>query len=237
MDDAGVELGPVADATLSDRAILLDGTLVVADLHLGRGEAANLEIPVGDGADVLDRIDDLLEEFDPDRLVVAGDFLHSFRTVPKPVRGTIEGIYNSATDLGVDTIAVVGNHDTMLASVWPGETADEVVLEDTVVCHGHEPPENEADRYVVGHDHPTITIEGRRRECYLVGDGVYDGADLVMLPAFNRLVRGVEVNAMGAADFHSPFVRNADALAPVVWDEDAGEALAFPALGEFRHRL
>ncbi|MHB9285749.1 metallophosphoesterase [Halobacteriales archaeon Cl-PHB] len=237
MADGGVDLAPVADAQLCDRAIHLEDALVVADLHLGRGDAANLELPVGDGADVLARIETLLDGFDPDQLVLAGDVLHSFQTVPKPVRDTVEGIYEAATERGVEPIAVEGNHDTMLAVVWPDDTVPDVALENTLVTHGHEPPERAADRYVVGHDHPTITIEGRRRECYLVGDGTYDDSDVVMLPAFNRLVRGVEVNTMSGADFQSPLIRTADALAPVVWDEDAGEALAFPPLGEFRHRL
>ena len=224
-------------ADLRDRAIYLEDALVVADLHLGRGDAANLEIPVGDGADVLARVETLLDAFDPDHLVLAGDVLHSFQTVPKPVRDSLEGIHAAATDRGVDPVAVEGNHDTMLDRAWPADVVAEVSLGDTLVTHGHDTPDGSADRYVVGHDHPTITIQGRRRECYLVGDGTYEGGDLVMVPAFNRLVRGVEVNRMRATDFQSPLVANADALAPVVWDEDAGQVLAFPPLGEFRHRL
>jgi hypothetical protein len=58
-----------------------------------------------------------------------------------------------------------------------------------------------------------------------------------MLPAFNRLAAGAEVNGMAARDFQSPLVRDADALRPVVWDPDADEALSFPPLGEFRRLL
>jgi hypothetical protein len=128
----------------------------------------------------------------------------------------------------------------MLDAVWDGPTPTAFRVGDTVVCHGHEPPATdpaEVERFVVGHDHPTITIEGQRRPCYLAGDGVYEGADLVMAPSFNRLVSGVEVNGMRAGDFQSPLVTDADALAPVVRDEAGDETLTFPPLGEFRHRL
>jgi hypothetical protein len=42
---------------------------------------------------------------------------------------------------------------------------------------------------------------------------------------------------MWAQDFQSPFVTDANALQPVIWDPDADETLAFPPLGKFRRML
>jgi putative SbcD/Mre11-related phosphoesterase len=235
--DRGPAPDPVADCTLDDRALVLDDTLVVADCHVGRGPASTVELPVGDGAEMLDRIEGLLTRHDPDELVVAGDLLHSFQTIPRTVGDVVDSLSGLARDAGARMVVTPGNHDTMLDSVWDGPVEREYRVADTVVCHGHDPPESDADRYIVGHDHPTITIEGRRRPCYLAGRGVYRGADVVMVPAFNRLLRGVEINEMRAGDFMSPLVTDADAFAPVVYDEDSRETLAFPPLGEFRHRL
>ena len=39
----------LADVTFRDRALLFDDVLVLADLHVGRGVASNVELPVGDG--------------------------------------------------------------------------------------------------------------------------------------------------------------------------------------------
>ena len=235
------------DLTFRDRALLVEDVLVVADLHLGRGRSGGLELPVGDGADVLERFRELLSAHDPATVVVAGDLLHSFRTIPRTVADTLAGLEDAAAVAGADFVVTPGNHDTMLDSVFDGPTPDHYRIGDTVVCHGHERPDVAADRYVVGHDHPTIEIEGRRRPCFLLGDGVagdaLDGAggaeaaDLIMLPAFNRLLRGVAVNDMAAADFQSPLCRSADGLAPVVRDDAGDETFAFPPLGEFRHRL
>ncbi|SDK08355.1 putative phosphoesterase [Halovenus aranensis] len=224
--------------SVRDRAIYLDGILVVADLHVGRGSASNVEFPVGDGTEMVERLAGLCDEFEPETVVFAGDLLHSFRTVPRQVEATVEGLCAAARDAGADTLVTPGNHDTMLDAVWSGETTAECqITGETVVCHGHAAPTADAERYIVGHDHPTITIEGKRRPCLLAGDDVYDGADLLMLPSFNRLVRGVEINDMGASDFMSPLVRDVDALAPVVRDTTAEETLTFPVLGELRHRL
>jgi len=229
----------LAGVTVADRAVVLGDTLVLADLHVGRGPASNVDLPVGDGSDMLGRFEGLLDRHDPAEVVVAGDLLHSFRTVPRTVEDVVAGLTRAASEAGARAVVTPGNHDTMLDTVWDGPTAGTYRVGDTVVCHGHEPPaaDGPVERYVVGHDHPTITIEGQRRPCLLAADGVYEGADVVVLPAFNRLLQGVEVNGMSAADFMSPLVTDADAFAPVVFDEAGGETLAFPPLGEFRHRL
>jgi hypothetical protein len=226
-----------ADLRFRDRALLFGETLVVADLHLGRGQSSDVQFPIGDGSDVVERFGSLVAAHDPDEVVVAGDLLHSFRTVPRTVEDVVSALVETARDTGARLVVTPGNHDTMLDTVWSGPAPGSYRVGDTVVCHGHEPPEERAERYVVGHDHPTITVEGQRRPCGLVAEGVYRGGDVVVLPAFNRLLRGVEVNRMSASEFMSPLVTDADAFAPVVFDEAGGDPLVFPPLGEFRHRL
>jgi len=225
------------ELTYDGRALVLGDVLVVADLHVGRGTGGELEFPVGSGTDMVERFRDLVARHDPGEVVVAGDLLHSFQTVPRTVDDTVAGLEAACHQAGARLLVTPGNHDTMLESVWDGPTAAQYRVGDTLVLHGHEAPEGEADRYVVGHDHPTIEIEGQRRPCYLVAEGQYHGGDVVMLPSFNRLNAGVRVNAMSAGEFQSPLVTDADRLAPVVWDEGARDSREFPPLGEFRRLL
>jgi putative SbcD/Mre11-related phosphoesterase len=226
-----------SDATFRDRAVFLDGTLVLADLHVGQGVTSNVEFPVGDGADMVDRFEALCDHFEPEEVVVAGDLLYSFDGVPRLAESTLGGLQSAADAAGVRIVVTPGNHDTMLDTVWSGPTTPDYRLDGTVVCHGHVEPTEDATRYVIGHDHPTITIEGQRRPCYLVGEGTYEGSDVLMLPSFNRLVSGVEVNDMRSREFMSPLLRDIGSMAPHVLDPEAGEALAFPPLGEFRGQL
>ncbi|PSP84272.1 metallophosphoesterase [Halobacteriales archaeon QS_1_68_17] len=225
------------DAAFCDRAAYLDGALVVADLHLGRAAASNVEFPLGERRDLADRLAALLDRFDPDEVVFAGDLLHSFGSVPRTVEETLAEIRGLLREAGARPVVTPGNHDAMLDAVWDGPTAPAYRVGDAVVCHGHERPDADADLFVVGHDHPAITIEGQKRPCYLAGEGVGGGADLLMLPAFTRLAPGATVNGMTAGDFQSPLVADADALRPVVRDEAADETLEFPPLGEFRDLL
>ena len=268
--------GPEAefsDAAFAERAVHLPAAdaLVVADLHVGRGEASSVSLPLGERADLVDRLGALLARFDPATVVVAGDVVHTFDRVTDRALVTLNALRDACEERGVAFELVAGNHDTALANAWDGRVRDEVVLdetcgsaappESTVVCHGHEAPSTDADhtstppdRYVIGHVHPTIEIEGDRRPCSLVGAGTYRGADVLTLPAFTRLAAGVPVNDAVRTGLDSPLLSNPDELAPVVYDpggdtdgadgdgdtgggdgdgDDAGATLRFPPLGEF----
>lgn len=215
--------------------------LLLADLHLGRAEASNVDAPIDDGADVRERLAALLERTGADAVVVAGDLLHSFDRVPHGVARDLSALESAVDEAGADLIVTPGNHDAMLESAFDGETAAEYRLADgeTVVCHGHEDPMSHTDAplYVVGHDHPALSIEGRKRPCFLYGPGVYDGSDVLVLPAFTRLAGGATVNGMRTRDFQSPLVTDADAFYPAVWDGEREESLWFPPLGKCRHLL
>ncbi|QUO47222.1 metallophosphoesterase [Halorubrum ruber] len=250
---------PDADVAFAERAVYLSDAdaLVVADLHVGRGEASAVSLPLGERADLVDRLGALLDRFDPATVVVAGDAVHTFDRVTDRAREALDALRDGCEASGAALELVAGNHDAALADAWDGPVREELVLEAsgdssdgdsprTVVCHGHEAPSAPADRYVIGHVHPTIEIEGDRRPCVLRGEGTYRGADLLVLPAFTRLAPGVAVNDMGTAAFDSPLVTDADRLAPVVIDSppdggdggsDGGEPLRFPPLGEFRELL
>ena len=248
--------------SFGERAAYLDrhDALVVADLHVGRGEASAVSLPLGEREDLVDRLRGHLARFDPATVVVAGDVVHTFDRVTDRSLGTLEALRDACEASGAALEFVAGNHDAALANAWDGPVHEEYVLgpsrheecesgresdEDdrpprTVVCHGHEAPSTAADRYVIGHVHPTIEIEGDRRPCFLEGKGVYRDADLLVLPAFTRLAPGVAVNDMRTGAFDSPLVTDADRLAPVVVDPDASDeegSLRFPPLGEFRELL
>jgi len=230
-----------------DRAVFLpsESTLVLSDLHLGRAAASDVQSNLGEHEALTGRVRSLLERFDPATMVVAGDLLHSFSSVPRGVTETLQTVERSARESDTRMVVTPGNHDGMLAGLWDGPTESAYRVGDWVVCHGHEEPELAGERYLVGHDHPTLEVEGQRHPCYLYGEGVYRGADLLMLPAFTRTAAGVVVNRMRAAEFQSPLVTDADALRPLVCDGDGtghgetgGDAtLTFPPLGEFRRLL
>jgi putative SbcD/Mre11-related phosphoesterase len=236
----------VLNASFRDRGVYVRDAdaLVVADLHVGRGEASDVSYPLGEEADLTARLRSLLEGYGPAEVVIAGDVLHRFDRVSLAAERSLEGVADVCRDAGARPILVRGNHDTALADAWDGTVHDAYELDarvrsaPIVVRHGHEvpPPDESAGLYVVGHDHPTIEIEGARHPCWLYAERGFRDADVLMMPAFTRLAAGVAVNGMTAREFQSPFVTDADALRPIVARDD-DEAMEFPPLGAFRRFL
>jgi hypothetical protein len=230
----------VYDVTYRDRAAYVPAAdaLVVADVHVGRDEASAVQFPLGERQDLAERLSALVAHFSPADVVFAGDVLHQFGRATDRATAALDALTGVCRDAGARPVLVRGNHDAALDAVWEGTVHDEYALTpDVLVCHGHEHPAGTAGLYVVGHDHPSITIEGRRLPCFLYGEGVYRGADVLMLPAFNRLAAGATVNGMDAGDAQSPLLTDVDAFRPLVYDDDAQEVLTFPPLGEFRRML
>lgn len=236
-------MSPTVDLPISlePRAVSIPAAdaVVIADVHLGRGAASSVDAPLDDGADVRDRLARLLERTGPSTVVVAGDLLHSFDRLPLEVDRDLSAIESLVEAAGATLVVTPGNHDAMLEAAYDGETAREYRLADgeTVVCHGHERPTEPARRYVIGHDHPALSIDGRKRPCFLYGPEAYDGADVLVLPAFTRLAGGATVNGMSGRDFQSPLVDDVDRFHPAVRDDRREEELWFPPLGECRHLL
>jgi len=212
--------------------------LVLADLHVGRARASNVEFPVDERGELLDRVDDLLDRTAPARVVVAGDLLHAFSTVPHGVAETVTALADRVAAADAEFVVTPGNHDSMLEAAFDGRAVSEHDLGDgTVVCHGHEAPDADAERYVIGHDHPAIEIEGDRHPCFLFGSDTYRGSDVLALPAFTPLARGVAVNGARAGDLQSPLLARPGEFRPIVRDAAGEETLPFPPLSQLREHL
>ncbi|MFB6360814.1 MAG: metallophosphoesterase [Halobacteriales archaeon] len=228
------------DGELRDRAVYLPAAeaLVLADLHLGKVAASAIEAPMGAGASMVDRLDALIDQFRPAEVVLAGDLLHSYASIPRAARDTLEELLARIAAAGADAVAIEGNHDPLLSELVDRNIHAAYTLSDgTVVCHGHQVPSTTAERFVIGHDHPAIELQGRRRPCYLQAESVYEGADVLALPAYNPAVRGTVVNGLADGEPLSPFLTNLSRFRPVIRDRDADESLVFPRLDALRPHL
>jgi len=236
--DASRPPNAVRDVTFGDRWVYLadPDVLVIADTHIGRGPTTNVAFPLGERDRLVDRLRSLLDRHAPETVIVAGDLLDSFGSLPRGVDETVASLVESAASAGVRFVVTPGNHDTMLDVVYDGERSPAVSLADgTVVAHGHEPPPIDGDRYVIGHDHPAITIGGHRYPCILVGPaGIAPDATVIVLPPFSPLPKGTTVNGRRTSEV-DPLVEDLDAFRPVVTTTD--DPRWFPPLGRFRNRL
>jgi metallophosphoesterase superfamily enzyme len=211
---------------------------VAAELRLGRVANSGVAAPLEEGPAIVERLVDLVGRFGPDQVVLAGDVLDAFDAVPREARTALTTLRRGVEAHDASLVLLEGNHDTQLEALVdepPAMARD--LAEGTVVCHGHERPETAGRRYVVGHDHPAIDIDGRRRPCFLYGPGSYDGADVLGLPAFNPAVPGTAVNTWVDGEPLSPLLAEVSGFRPVIWDDETSESLVFPALRTLRSYL
>lgn len=158
-----------------ERALYLkrSDTLVVSDLHFGRGAASNVDAPLDDDGDTLSRLESLVSHTCPETVVVAGDCLHAFSTLPHGVDWSVTRLERLVADADADLVITLGNHDGMLESVYDGPRPNLYrPASQTVVCHGHEPPELGNS----GHERPELEGNGHGRS--ELGDGGNEHQDL-----------------------------------------------------------
>ncbi len=173
-------------------------TLFIADLHLGKAasyRAQGQPVPGGTTQDNLARLDALIAEHRPQRLVCLGDFLHaaSGRT-PAVLNALLTWRQRHAN---ITMTLVRGNHDDR-AGDPPPETRIEVVQEPWLFgpfacCH--HPQSHPTHHVLAGHLHPACQLQGPGRDrlhlpCFISEPGQ------TILPAFGAFTGGHPLAAM-----------------------------------------
>lgn len=179
--------------TLLPEGAVLDpasGTLLVADLHLGKSACfrrAGLPVPEAVDDDTLARLADLVERRPAQRVVILGDLMHAPLPETHPL---FERIRARLAGLDAEFVLVAGNHDRQAArfAELMGVTVREDGLRLGRFLLRHEPAP-EADAHVLaGHLHPVVRLNGRadsvRLPCFWVSEGV------TVLPAFGAFTGG-----------------------------------------------
>ena len=167
-------------------------TAVVADLHLGYGAArqgGGDAVPSAGCQETIADLEKLFKEFNPKRLVIAGDLLETGR-----LPALAEDLLKWLKQTGVELAAVTpGNHDRGSLRALLGECyfPDGFSIGDWRVVHGHK--RLPAGQLIYGHYHPSLDF-GRevKASCYLVG------RRSIMLPAHSRNASGFNVLASRA---------------------------------------
>lgn len=188
-----------------EKALIAGKTAVIADLHLGIENAmqnVGISIPRMQIVDIISRAKEIVNKYEVEKLVIAGDLKHEFaENLPyewDDVRGFLDSI-------DVEISVVRGNHDNFLSTIlseYSIELKEYERIEDYYVVHGHR--DLGFDKVIMGHEHPAIKFRRRGAvysyPCFLVADKTK-----FVLPAFSPLVSGSDVLQ---GEFLSPILRN-----------------------------
>lgn len=207
-------------------ALSCGDAVVVADLHIG------LETHLkGKGFHIVSRTKDMLETLiglskDHSNLIVLGDVKDSVPGRSKQEFMEIPDFFSEL--LGhYDRIDIVrGNHDTGLQDFLPDgvllRPATGIVVDGIGFTHGHVWPSAKvmsSRLLVMAHEHPAVMFRdgvgrGMTEPCWMRGPAVSGAGryeeipeEVIVVPAFNRLLGGSPMNADGGK-FLSPVLSN-----------------------------
>jgi DNA ligase-associated metallophosphoesterase len=174
-------------------------TLLLSDVHFGKGAVfrrAGIAVPSGDTEDDLARLDALIHEFMPERLVVLGDLVHGAATERSDWVPRVRAWRGSHDE--VDVLLVAGNHDRHFDARTLGIDVVPDRLDAAPFVFSHHPQPNASLYTLAGHVHPGVVIrDGWRR--HRLPAFVFDH-DVGILPAFGTLTGLHEVEALPGRD-------------------------------------
>ncbi|WP_340105598.1 ligase-associated DNA damage response endonuclease PdeM [Rhodohalobacter sp. 8-1] len=174
---------------MPERAIhwLDESTLIVSDLHLGKSghfRKSGIPAPHQINQTNICRLNSLVNQVQPDRLLILGDLFHSdvnrewFQ---------FEEWRNSHNQLNVTLIT--GNHDTLHSSFYNAANLDiyQQHKEENFLFIHHQPEEAEPEAGFIfsGHIHPGVKLRSKGRQSLRL-PCFYQKKQQLILPAFGE---------------------------------------------------
>ena len=181
---------------LPQRAVFWRQTraLLLADLHLGKAATfrrAGLAVPEGDNQSTLERVDALINAWQPQSLVLLGDILHASLATDPALRQQLLDWRASHPDLAVT--AIIGNHDRDIRRLEPAIDCQVEGLEKAGLTLRHHPPEPPSEApWIGGHWHPVVRLTAGGDSLRLPAF-IHEPDGGLVLPAFGGLTGGALV--------------------------------------------
>jgi len=206
------------DFVTGEPCVILRDTVIISDLHIGIETEYfrnGIKLP-SQTQKMVKRLDNIIDETQARRLVIAGDVKHQVPGITKQENREVPTFLNHYAK-EIDVALIPGNHDGGIASILPNKVAiqptDGLLLGDTFITHGHAWPSWEflqAKYLVIGHTHPLIEFRDKLGYRWLeqvwiraeldkkamkekYGD-VESVPELIIMPAFNSFSGGIAMN-------------------------------------------
>lgn len=230
------------------------GALVVGDLHVGLETelaAKGVDLP-SQTEHMRARLRELIQTTGARRLLVIGDLKHR---IPVSTRQEARELPSFFSQMGVEVELVPGNHDVDLEGLVAMRVHDAtgIVVDGVGLLHGHTWPSEEVmacPLIVTCHNHPALMLidelgHRHKEACWVRAPfapkareryrHLPEGAQLVVMPAFNELTGGTAFNAREGGTLLGPLFGNGlvDVDAARLWTLDGVDLGPIRALRRF----
>lgn len=190
---------------------LEQGTLVIAELHLGKPQMRDYKLSGKNIRESFDRINSLLRKENPEELIILGDVKEKIGLPPKPLQEKMKKGFRTLLDHVKRIKVIKGNHDGRIEDFLDFERVTFKKKEERVIhgrkvllFHGHKFfPLTPYDLAISAHIHPAANISSENLSVPLVK--VWASFQLsfskgeihwIILPAFSRWIKGIALNTL-----------------------------------------
>jgi len=195
----------IYNAEISDIGLIIDNTLIIADLHLGYEQSLNREgimVPKFQYRKILERILEIIEKTKASQVVINGDLKHEFGRITRQEWKEAMNFIQFLKETFNDVVLLKGNHDNFtrfIAQKTDLEVYESYSLKEFIIMHGDKIPDDimshEELTIIIGHEHPCIGIRNGERlekmKCFL--KGCYKDKNLIVMPSFNFVTEGSDI--------------------------------------------
>lgn len=200
-----METSTLYNAKIADLGLIIDNYLIISDIHIGYEGALNREgimVPRFQYKKILERMNDIIQKYDPKKVIVNGDLKHEFGRITRQEWQESKDFIEFLKTNFEEIILIKGNHDNFtkfIAEKTGLEVYESYKLGGYVIMHGDKLPDektlNNSETIIIGHEHPCIGIRNGERlekiKCYLKGN--YKGKNLIVMPSFNFVSEGSDI--------------------------------------------
>lgn len=190
------------DLEICDLALLIEDTMIIADLHLGYEQYLNSEgfmLPSFQFKKIIDRINRIRESSGAENIIINGDLKHEFGRVTHQENRELKRLLDQLEENFKKITLIKGNHDPIIPYISPLKNfkiLDSIKFRDHLITHGHFIPDKiETHTIIIGHEHPCIGLRSGERiekiKCYLKGP--FHDKKLVIMPSFNFVTEGSDI--------------------------------------------
>ena len=170
--------------------------LALSDVHIGKAESLQsfgINVPSGEHKHDLERISNLIQEYEPTQVLVLGDWIHHKNSWTLDLQRDLLQFFDQHSQIAWRLL--IGNHERgsrNFLETLPFDLIDgDLDLKPLTFRHGHDSAPAHGFQ-IQGHIHPVVRLRHGstqvRLPCFA------QGPDALILPSFGGLTGGFEIN-------------------------------------------
>ncbi len=224
----------------SDRCVWYSkkDVIILADLHLGLEASLREEgysIPKIQKDRILSRLSTIIDKYQPETVVIDGDFKHSFGKNRKQEFYDLLDVIDYLEKQS-ELVIIRGNHDNYLKNIAEKRGIvfyeNHMILDNITLTHGHKKIDD-YDFLIIGHEHPSLKIRDEMGGLVKIPCFLYNNMNNVLIScAFSPFSGGRDI--ISAKNFISESINSLEIMDFHVYAVTDSGLMDFQTVGDIR---